>query len=168
MSVSPGDIVAAPYPGDGQWYRARVLALLDNGHWDLYYVDFGDNGEAPQEALRTLRGDFLSLPFQAIECSLAGIRPSAPGRGGGADPVGIRRPGAPRGGFGARILQPPHAGHPGQCHLHRQPRVRPPPERGGHPGHLILPQPARCHQPRAQGRRHCHLRVCPGTRSCSR
>ncbi|XP_027564183.1 tudor and KH domain-containing protein isoform X1 [Neopelma chrysocephalum] len=76
MSVSPGDIVAAPYPGDGQWYRARVLALLDNGHWDLYYVDFGDNGEAPQEALRTLRGDFLSLPFQAIECSLAGIRPS--------------------------------------------------------------------------------------------
>ncbi|XP_027578568.1 tudor and KH domain-containing protein [Pipra filicauda] len=50
--------------------------MLDNGHWDLYYVDFGDNGEAPREALRPLRGDFLSLPFQAIECSLAGIVPS--------------------------------------------------------------------------------------------
>ncbi|NWT06807.1 TDRKH protein, partial [Mionectes macconnelli] len=75
-SVRPGDIVAAPYLGDGDWYRARVLGMLDNGHWDLYYVDFGDNGEAPQEALRTLRGDFLSLPFQAIECSLAGIVPS--------------------------------------------------------------------------------------------
>ncbi|XP_050186502.1 tudor and KH domain-containing protein isoform X1 [Myiozetetes cayanensis] len=75
-SVRPGDIVAAPYLGDGDWYRARVLGMLDNGHWDLYYVDFGDNGEAPQEALRTLRGDFLSLPFQAIECSLAGIIPS--------------------------------------------------------------------------------------------
>ncbi|NWV02663.1 TDRKH protein, partial [Ptilonorhynchus violaceus] len=74
-SVRPGDIVAAPYLEDGEWYRARVLGTLDNGHLDLYYVDFGDNGEAPPEALRALRSDFLSLPFQAIECSLAGIVP---------------------------------------------------------------------------------------------
>ncbi|XP_050840775.1 tudor and KH domain-containing protein [Serinus canaria] len=75
-SVRPGDIVAAPYLDDGEWYRARVLGTLDNGHLDLYYVDFGDNGEAPPEALRALRSDFLSLPFQAIECSLAGIVPN--------------------------------------------------------------------------------------------
>ncbi|XP_061872222.1 tudor and KH domain-containing protein isoform X2 [Colius striatus] len=74
-SVQPGDIVAAPYAGDTDWYRARVLGTLDNGHLDLYYVDFGDNGEAPLEALRALRSDFLSLPFQAIECSLAGVTP---------------------------------------------------------------------------------------------
>ncbi|NXH52861.1 TDRKH protein, partial [Rhabdornis inornatus] len=74
-SVHPGAIVAAPYLDDGEWYRARVLGTLDNGHLDLYYVDFGDNGEAPPEALRALRSDFLSLPFQAIECSLAGIVP---------------------------------------------------------------------------------------------
>ncbi|NWR95841.1 TDRKH protein, partial [Furnarius figulus] len=78
-SVCPGDIVAALYLDDGDWYRARVLGMLDNGHWDLYYVDFGDNGEAPLENLRVLRGDFLSLPFQAIECSLAGIVPSGDG-----------------------------------------------------------------------------------------
>ncbi|XP_057898631.1 tudor and KH domain-containing protein [Melospiza georgiana] len=75
-SVQPGAIVAAPYLDDGEWYRARVLGTLDNGHLDLYYVDFGDNGQAPPEALRALRSDFLSLPFQAIECSLAGIVPS--------------------------------------------------------------------------------------------
>ncbi|KAM7028929.1 tudor and KH domain-containing protein [Acridotheres tristis] len=75
-SVHPGAIVAAPYLDDGEWYRARVLGTLDNGHLDLYYVDFGDNGEAPPEALRALRSDFLSLPFQAIECSLAGIVPN--------------------------------------------------------------------------------------------
>ncbi|XP_066424289.1 tudor and KH domain-containing protein [Molothrus aeneus] len=75
-SVRPGDIVAAPYLDDGEWYRARVLGTLDNGHLDLYYVDFGDNGQAPPEALRALRSDFLSLPFQAIECSLAGIVPN--------------------------------------------------------------------------------------------
>ncbi|XP_072214783.1 tudor and KH domain-containing protein [Excalfactoria chinensis] len=74
-AVQAGDIVAAPYTGSSNWYRAQVLGTLKNGNLDLYYVDFGDNGEAPREALRVLRSDFLSLPFQAIECSLAGIMP---------------------------------------------------------------------------------------------
>ncbi|XP_074020479.1 tudor and KH domain-containing protein [Numenius arquata] len=78
-TVQAGDIVAAPYADDSEWYRARVLGRLENGNFDLYYVDFGDNGEAPREALRALRSDFLSLPFQAIECSLAGIVPVGPG-----------------------------------------------------------------------------------------
>uniref|UniRef100_A0A674HUJ6 Tudor domain-containing protein n=1 Tax=Taeniopygia guttata TaxID=59729 RepID=A0A674HUJ6_TAEGU len=75
-SLQPGDIVAAPYLAGGEWCRARVLGPLDNGHLGLSYVDFGDSGEAPPEALRALRSDFLSLPFQAIECSLAGVVPS--------------------------------------------------------------------------------------------
>ncbi|NXJ57848.1 TDRKH protein, partial [Spizaetus tyrannus] len=75
-TVQAGDIVAAPYMDGSDWYRARVLGTLENGNFDLYYVDFGDNGEAPHEALRALRSDFLSLPFQAIECSLAGILPT--------------------------------------------------------------------------------------------
>ncbi|KAM9264376.1 tudor and KH domain-containing protein [Morus bassanus] len=75
-AIQAGDIVAAPYMDGSDWYRARVLGTLENGNFDLYYVDFGDNGEAPREALRGLRSDFLSLPFQAIECSLAGIAPA--------------------------------------------------------------------------------------------
>ncbi|NXU24437.1 TDRKH protein, partial [Thalassarche chlororhynchos] len=78
-AVQAGDIVAAPYMDGSDWYRARVLGALENGNFDLYYVDFGDNGEAPREALRALRSDFLSLPFQAIECSLAGIAPAGDG-----------------------------------------------------------------------------------------
>ncbi|NWX52303.1 TDRKH protein, partial [Steatornis caripensis] len=78
-AVRAGDIVAAPYADTSDWYRARVLGTLENGNFDLYYVDFGDNGEAPREALRALRSDFLSLPFQAIECSLAGIAPAGDG-----------------------------------------------------------------------------------------
>ncbi|XP_077776984.1 tudor and KH domain-containing protein isoform X2 [Podarcis muralis] len=76
LRVNVGDIVAAPYPEDRAWYRARVLGTLGNGNMDLYYVDFGDNGEAPLEKLQPLRSDFLSLPFQAIECGLAGIAPA--------------------------------------------------------------------------------------------
>ncbi|KAM6434611.1 tudor and KH domain-containing protein isoform 1-T2 [Liasis olivaceus] len=76
QSVHVGDIVAAFYPDDCSWYRARVLGTLDNGNLDLYFVDFGDNGEAPLEKLRLLRTDFLGLPFQAIECGLAGVAPA--------------------------------------------------------------------------------------------
>ncbi|NXN97978.1 TDRKH protein, partial [Rhinopomastus cyanomelas] len=77
-SVQTGDIVAAHYMEGEDWYRARVLGTLPSGNLDLYFVDFGDNGQAPLEALRALRSDFLSLPFQAIECSLAGVAPAGP------------------------------------------------------------------------------------------
>uniref|UniRef100_A0A1A8ETA2 Tudor and KH domain containing n=1 Tax=Nothobranchius korthausae TaxID=1143690 RepID=A0A1A8ETA2_9TELE len=70
-----GDIVAAPYQDHDTWNRARVLGILGSNLVDLYYVDFGDNGELPPASLRHLRSDFLSLPFQAIECSLAGVMP---------------------------------------------------------------------------------------------
>ncbi|XP_027267181.1 LOW QUALITY PROTEIN: tudor and KH domain-containing protein-like isoform X2 [Cricetulus griseus] len=68
--------IAAPYSADGCWYRAQILGTLENGNLDLYFVDFGDNGDCPLKDLRALRSDFLSLPFQAIECSLAQIAPS--------------------------------------------------------------------------------------------
>ncbi|XP_012378095.1 tudor and KH domain-containing protein isoform X3 [Dasypus novemcinctus] len=76
LTVQVGDIVAAPLPTNGSWYRARVLGTLENGNLDLYFVDFGDNGDCPLKDLRALRSDFLSLPFQAIECSLARIAPT--------------------------------------------------------------------------------------------
>ncbi|KAM6963713.1 tudor and KH domain-containing protein isoform 2-T2 [Tautogolabrus adspersus] len=74
-TVVVGDIVAAPYRDHGLWNRARVLGVLSSGLVDLYYVDFGDNGELPRDSLCRMRSDFLSLPFQAIECNLAGVRP---------------------------------------------------------------------------------------------
>ncbi|XP_051530268.1 tudor and KH domain-containing protein isoform X2 [Myxocyprinus asiaticus] len=75
-TIIVGDIVAASYRDHGTWNRARVLGILGSNLVDLYYVDFGDNGELPREHLRSMRSDFLSLPFQAIECSLAGVRPA--------------------------------------------------------------------------------------------
>ncbi|KAG8146965.1 hypothetical protein E2320_014038 [Naja naja] len=54
-SVQVGDIVAAYYPEDQSWYRAEILGTMDNGNLDVYYVDFGDTGEAPLEKLRLLR-----------------------------------------------------------------------------------------------------------------
>ncbi|MEQ2173573.1 hypothetical protein GOODEAATRI_033399, partial [Goodea atripinnis] len=74
-TIVVGDIVAAPYRDQNTWNRAKVLGVTGSGLVDLYYVDFGDNGELSRDGLHPLRSDFLSLPFQAIECSLAGVRP---------------------------------------------------------------------------------------------
>ncbi|XP_035305018.1 tudor and KH domain-containing protein-like [Cricetulus griseus] len=76
LTVQVGDIVAARYSADGSGYRAKILGTLENGNWDVYFVDRGNNGDCPLKELRALRSDFLSLPFQAIECSLAQITPS--------------------------------------------------------------------------------------------
>ncbi|XP_059893660.1 tudor and KH domain-containing protein isoform X2 [Gadus macrocephalus] len=75
-SIVVGDIVAAPYRDHCTWNRARVLGLHGSGLVDLYYVDFGDNQDLPKDSLRSMRSDFLSLPFQAIECSLAEVQPA--------------------------------------------------------------------------------------------
>ncbi|XP_076008460.1 tudor and KH domain-containing protein [Genypterus blacodes] len=74
-TIVVGDIVAAPYRDHDSWNRARVLGILGSGLVDLYYVDYGDNAELPRDSLCRIRSDFLSLPFQAIECNLAGVRP---------------------------------------------------------------------------------------------
>lgn len=54
-SIIVGDIVAAQYRDYGTWNRARVLGNTTLGLVDLYYVDFGDNGELPREHLRSMR-----------------------------------------------------------------------------------------------------------------
>ncbi|XP_053575688.1 tudor and KH domain-containing protein [Bombina bombina] len=74
--IRVGDIVAAPFHTDTFWYRAEVQGFVENGNVDLYYVDYGDNWDTARKNLFPLRSDFLSLPFQAIECSLFGISPA--------------------------------------------------------------------------------------------
>lgn len=54
-TIVVGDIVAAPYRDHSVWNRARVLGVLGSGLVDLYYVDFGDNGELPKDSLCRIR-----------------------------------------------------------------------------------------------------------------
>lgn len=55
LPLMVGDIVAAPYRDHNTWNRARALGFLGSGLVDLYYVDFGDNGELSRDRLRPLR-----------------------------------------------------------------------------------------------------------------
>lgn len=72
-----GDVVAAYYEGDSSWYRAQVLKTSEeeNNKISVFYLDFGDCAILNPDSVKILKPDYLSIPFQAIECSLAGVVP---------------------------------------------------------------------------------------------
>ncbi|CAH0720453.1 unnamed protein product, partial [Brenthis ino] len=81
--VSVGQVVAAVFRHDGRWYRARVDDLRPNEFdatqqvADVFYLDYGDSEYVATHDICELRADLLRLRFQAMECFLAGVKPSA-------------------------------------------------------------------------------------------
>lgn len=74
-SFKVGEICCAPFEYDSSWYRARITEIGEEGLVDLYYVDYGDSGKISIDKLRELKPEHKQLPFQAIECFLAGVTP---------------------------------------------------------------------------------------------
>ncbi|KAL1109972.1 hypothetical protein AAG570_014081, partial [Ranatra chinensis] len=81
--VVKGQVVASQFELDDKWYRVEVCGVepppegQDPGESvvDVFYVDYGDSTFRKLSTLCQLRTDFLALRFQAIECSMEGIRP---------------------------------------------------------------------------------------------
>jgi hypothetical protein len=73
----PGEIVAAQYIG--RWYRARIIDDndADDGLQNVraFFVDFGHSSDVDVLSIRQIEPHFLHMPFQAVECSLANIKP---------------------------------------------------------------------------------------------
>ncbi|XP_044731537.1 KH domain-containing protein akap-1 [Chrysoperla carnea] len=66
-------IVAAPL--NSEWYRATILSVDEENDASLVqFVDFGGYCNIENSSLRQIRGDFMTLPFQAQECILANLR----------------------------------------------------------------------------------------------
>ncbi|XP_033102199.1 A-kinase anchor protein 1, mitochondrial-like [Anneissia japonica] len=58
------------------WCRAQVIAVhTDTDEIDVKLLDYGGYTRLDQACLRQIRSDFMSLPFQAVECYLAHIAP---------------------------------------------------------------------------------------------
>ncbi|XP_069692009.1 tudor and KH domain-containing protein homolog [Periplaneta americana] len=74
-------LVAAPFSHDDKWYRARVTEVtvddydVEESEVALYYLDYGDSDTRRKKEVCSLRPDFLKLRYQAIECSLAKVKP---------------------------------------------------------------------------------------------
>ncbi|XP_070558426.1 uncharacterized protein [Ptychodera flava] len=74
-----GEIVVAQYSDDNRWYRALVTDVQEqNGDvtLEVFYVDYGNSEWLSITSIRQIQEEFLRLPFQAVECFLAGIEPT--------------------------------------------------------------------------------------------
>ncbi|KAJ8309140.1 hypothetical protein KUTeg_014014 [Tegillarca granosa] len=90
MLVGPlalGTYCVAPFTDETtEWYRARVdhvERVFDRNRnmWteiaEVFFVDYGNTSKVRREDLRFLPEELKRYPFQAVECMLKGIRPSA-------------------------------------------------------------------------------------------
>ncbi|XP_023217953.1 A-kinase anchor protein 1, mitochondrial-like [Centruroides sculpturatus] len=68
-----GNLCAAP--GINGWYRAKVISINEANECEVMFLDYGGYSTVPVSYLRQIRGDYLTLPFQAQECYLANIAP---------------------------------------------------------------------------------------------
>ena len=61
---------------DGHWYRLQIIENYpDDGSCLAKYLDYGGYCRLASTELRQIRTDFMTIPFQAIECMLADIKP---------------------------------------------------------------------------------------------
>ena len=56
--------------------RAKLLRSTDQ-YAEVFYVDYGDVAQVKLDEIRVLRSDYAAeIPFQAVECLIAGIQPA--------------------------------------------------------------------------------------------
>ena len=77
-SFSPGQLILAQCSKNLTWYRAQVVTFdpAAGSGVDVLLVDYGDCESVPLTRIRTLPQGFVTLPKQAITCSLSGVKPA--------------------------------------------------------------------------------------------
>ncbi|XP_078598918.1 uncharacterized protein LOC144874536 isoform X2 [Branchiostoma floridae x Branchiostoma japonicum] len=74
--VDIGVICVAPSPMLGAYCRAEVREVMeDTDSVVVKFCDYGGYYHVPRDVLRQIRSDFMTLPFQAVECYMANIAP---------------------------------------------------------------------------------------------
>ncbi|XP_071832619.1 ATP-dependent RNA helicase TDRD9-like [Apostichopus japonicus] len=75
-----GEYYLAPYIDvSGEcYYRARIERVIDERPplAEVFYLDYGNMAHVPVSRLKEMSPRHMELPFQGIECILAGIKPS--------------------------------------------------------------------------------------------
>ena len=58
------------------WYRAQIMVYYEEtDECDIKYVDYGGYSRISSRCLKQIRSDFMTLPFEAVECYLANVTP---------------------------------------------------------------------------------------------
>ena len=78
-SFTVGDYCLAPFIDQYnlEYYRGRVENIKDGNHVQIFFLDYGNMSLVNMRDLLPIDNKFLTLPFQAFECVLAKIKPSA-------------------------------------------------------------------------------------------
>ncbi|XP_007986155.1 ATP-dependent RNA helicase TDRD9 [Chlorocebus sabaeus] len=74
----PGLVCLAPFAdfGKQRYFRAQVLYVSGNSA-EVFFVDYGNRSHVDLHLLMEIPGQFLELPFQALEFKICKMRPSA-------------------------------------------------------------------------------------------
>ncbi|EEC06444.1 hypothetical protein IscW_ISCW004702 [Ixodes scapularis] len=79
--VTEGSYWICLYTGDKNWYRVRVVEVLQEQQprrFKVFYVDYGNRGMAQCSELRPLPADLAKLPACAIRMALSFVGPKGP------------------------------------------------------------------------------------------
>jgi len=61
---------------NNNWYRVQIVSHSPNNKMcEVKYLDFGGFLTVISSELRQIHADFMTVPFQAIQCVLSNIRP---------------------------------------------------------------------------------------------
>ncbi|XP_068114108.1 tudor domain-containing protein 1 isoform X2 [Hyperolius riggenbachi] len=71
-----GDMCATFFSDDGNWYRGQVKDVTPGGAFVVQFLDYGNTEEVTADKLCKVPSEFLKLPFQALSCSLHGVKPA--------------------------------------------------------------------------------------------
>eukprot|EP00058_Branchiostoma_floridae_P024135 XP_002609625.1 hypothetical protein BRAFLDRAFT_125037 [Branchiostoma floridae] len=73
--IKPGMPCIVPLSEEGEevWYRGRVQ--FTNHSVSVYYIDLGKEAVVPAECVKSISPKFMTLPGQAIACSLSDVLP---------------------------------------------------------------------------------------------
>lgn len=70
--IAEGSLISTP--SEDGWFRGQVCGYNEEDDSAyIKFVDYGGYAWLPADQLRQLRSDFLSLPFQAVECYVANV-----------------------------------------------------------------------------------------------
>ena len=70
-----GDIVCARYSNDDNYYRAKILSIMEDFQFEIEYLDYGNQEVLFMTSLYQLDEDLSTVYFPpfAIKCSLSGL-----------------------------------------------------------------------------------------------
>ncbi|XP_067847822.1 ATP-dependent RNA helicase TDRD9 [Heptranchias perlo] len=79
LTVEPcPDFCLAPFTdcSETHYYRAKVLQVSGDSA-EVFFVDYGNTARVATDLLRNIPHNLLELPFQALQCQICNMRPSA-------------------------------------------------------------------------------------------